>query len=141
LAIQFKRVPHLPFSYAAAEQLEANVLVLRVQPNEGIALRFGAKVPAARTQIRTVTMDFQYGTTFATPPAEAYETLLLDAMRGDTTNFTRTDSVEESWRIVDPVLDLWRSAGGAPHLYPAGAWGPEAADDLLARDGRRWRRP
>src|SRR4029079_11064466 len=94
VAIQFKRVPHLPFSYAAAEQLEPNVLVMRIQPDEGISLRFGAKVPAARTQIRTVTMDFQSGTTFAVPPAEAYETLLLDAMRGDTTNFTRTDSVE-----------------------------------------------
>jgi glucose-6-phosphate 1-dehydrogenase len=141
VAITFKRVPHLPFSYAAAEQLEPNVLVMRIQPDEGISLRFGAKVPAARTQIRTVTMDFQYGTTFAVPPAEAYETLLLDAMRGDTTNFTRTDSVEESWRIVEPVLDLWRSAGGAPHLYAAGSWGPDAADEMLARDGRRWRKP
>jgi glucose-6-phosphate 1-dehydrogenase len=141
VAITFKRVPHLPFSYAAAEQLEPNVLVMRIQPDEGISLRFGAKVPAARTQIRTVTMDFQYGTTFAVPPAEAYETLLLDAMRGDPTNFTRTDSVEESWRIVEPVLDLWRSAGGAPHLYAAGSWGPDAADEMLARDGRRWRKP
>ena len=83
VAIQFKRVPHLPFSYAAAEQLEPNVLVLRIQPNEGISLRFGAKVPSARVQIRTVNMDFQYDTAFSAPPAEAYETLLLDAMRGD----------------------------------------------------------
>jgi glucose-6-phosphate 1-dehydrogenase len=141
VAIQFKRVPHLPFSYAAAEQLEPNVLVLRIQPDEGISLRFGAKVPAARTQIRNVNMEFQYGTAFATPPAEAYETLLLDAMRGDATNFTRIDGVLEAWRIVQPVLDAWRIEGGAPHLYPAGMWGPEAADELLARDGRRWRRP
>jgi glucose-6-phosphate 1-dehydrogenase len=141
VAIQFKRVPHLPFSYAAAEQLEPNVLVLRIQPDEGISLRFGAKVPSTRTRIRTVNMDFEYGTAFATPPADAYETLLLDAMRGDPTNFTRSDAVMESWRVVDPVLEDWETQGGAPHLYAAGTWGPEAADDLLARDGRRWRRP
>ena len=93
VAIQFKRVPHLPFSYAAAEQLEPNVLVLRIQPNEGIALRFGAKVPSTRTQIRTVNMDFDYDTAFATAPAEAYETLLVDALRGDATNFIRIDAV------------------------------------------------
>jgi glucose-6-phosphate 1-dehydrogenase len=141
VAIQFKRVPHLPFSYAAAEQLEPNVLVLRIQPDEGIALRFGAKVPAARTHIRNVNMDFQYDTAFASAPAEAYETLLLDAMRGDATNFTRTDAVVESWRAVEPVLDAWHHEGGAPHLYASGSWGPEAADELLAREGRRWRRP
>jgi glucose-6-phosphate 1-dehydrogenase len=141
VAIQFKRVPHLPFAYAAAEQLEANVLVLRIQPDEGIALRFGAKAPSTRTQIRTVTMDFDYDAAFASAPAEAYETLLLDALRGDATNFTRTDAVEQSWRIVDPLMESWAQSGGAPHLYPAGTWGPDAADDMLARDGRRWRRP
>ena len=141
VAIQFKRVPHLPFSYAAAEQLEPNVLVLRIQPNEGIALRFGAKVPSTRTQIRTVNMDFDYDTAFATAPAEAYETLLVDALRGDATNFIRIDAVMDAWRVVDPVIHAWQNEGGAPHLYPAGSWGPEAADDLLARDGRRWRRP
>src|SRR4051812_4534573 len=141
VAIQFKRVPHLPFSHTAAEQLEPNVLVLRIQPDEGISLRFAAKVPAARIQIRTVNMDFQYDRAFTAPPADAYETLLLDAMRGDPTNFTRIDAVLESWRIVDPVLEAWRLSGGAPHLYAAGTWGPEAADDLLARDRRRWRRP
>jgi len=141
VAIQFKRVPHLPFSYAAAEQLEPNVLVLRIQPNEGISLRFGAKVPSERIQIRTVNMDFQYDTAFAAAPAEAYETLLLDAMRGDGTNFPRQDAVEESWRIVEPLLDAWRSQGGGPHPYEAGTWGPEAADELVARDRRRWRRP
>ncbi|MDX6572917.1 MAG: glucose-6-phosphate 1-dehydrogenase, partial [Gaiellales bacterium] len=141
VAIQFKRVPHLPFSYAAAEQLEPNVLVLRIQPNEGIALRFGAKVPSTRTQIRTVNMDFDYDTAFATAPAEAYETLLVDALRGDATNFIRIDAVMDAWRVVDPVLHAWQNEGGAPHLYSAGSWGPDAADDLLARDGRRWRRP
>ena len=141
VAIQFKRVPHLPFSYAAAEQLEPNVLVLRIQPNEGIALRFGAKVPSERIQIRTVNMDFQYDTAFAAASAEAYETLLLDAMRGDGTNFPRQDAVEQSWRIVAPLQDSWTQQGGGPHPYEAGTWGPEAADELLARDRRRWRRP
>src|ERR1700712_936214 len=141
VAIQFKRVPHLPFSYAAAEQLEPNVLVLRIQPNEGIALRFGAKVPSTRTQIRTVNMDFDYDTAFATAPAEAYETLLIDALRGDATNFIRIDAVTDAWRAVDPVIHAWQNEGGAPHLYAAGGWGPDAADDLLARDGRGWRRP
>ncbi len=141
VAIQFKRVPHLPFSYAAAEQLEPNVLVLRIQPNEGISLRFGAKVPSERIQIRTVNMDFQYDTAFSSSPAEAYETLLLDVMRGDGTNFPRQDAVEESWRIIEPLLDSWQLQGGGPHHYEAGSWGPEAADELVARDRRRWRRP
>jgi glucose-6-phosphate 1-dehydrogenase len=141
VAIQFKRVPHLPFSYAAAEQLEPNVLVLRIQPNEGISLRFGAKVPSERVQIRTVNMDFQYDTAFSAAPAEAYETLLLDAMRGDGTNFPRQDAVNQSWRIVEPLQESWSRLGGGPHLYEAGSWGPEAADELLARDRRRWRRP
>ena len=141
VAIQFKGVPHLPFSYAAAEQLEPNELVLRIQPDEGISLRFGAKVPAPRIQLRTVNMDFDYDTAFAAAPAEAYETLLLDAMRGDSTNFPRQDAVEDSWRIVEPVLDSWANEGGSVHSYEAGTWGPEAADTLLARDGRRWRRP
>ena len=124
VAIQFKRVPHLPFSYAAAEQLEPNVLVLRIQPNEGIALRFGAKVPSTRTQIRTVNMDFDYDTAFATAPAEAYETLLVDALRGDATNFIRIDAVMDAWRVVDPVIHAWQNEGGAPHLYPRAAGGP-----------------
>ena len=124
VAIQFKRVPHLPFSYAAAEQLEPNVLVLRIQPNEGIALRFGAKVPSTRTQIRTVNMDFDYDTAFATAPAEAYETLLVDALRGDATNFIRIDAVTDAWRVVDPVIHAWQNEGGAPHLYAVGRLGP-----------------
>jgi glucose-6-phosphate 1-dehydrogenase len=86
-------------------------------------------------------MDFQYDTAFSAPPAEAYETLLLDAMRGDGTNFPRQDAVEESWRIVQPLLDAWKDQGGGPHPYEAGTWGPEAADELVARDRRRWRRP
>ena len=142
VAIQFKRVPHLPFSYAAAEQLEPNVLVLHIQPDEGISLRFGAKVPATRTQIRTVNMDFDYGTAFSSPTAEAYETLLLDAMRGDPTNFTAPGRRRpRAGGSSSPPLEAWQRQAGAPHLYAAGTWGPDAADDLLARDGRRWRRP
>ena len=142
VAIQFKRVPHLPFSYAAAEQLEPNVLVLRIQPNEGISLRFGAKVPSERIQIRTVNMDFQYDTAFSAPPAEAYETLLLDAMRGDGTNFPRQDAVEESWRIVQPLLDAWRHAGRRRRTRTRPARGaPRRPTSCVARDRRRWRRP
>ena len=129
VAIQFKRVPHLPFSYAAAEQLEPNVLVLRIQPNEGIALRFGAKVPSTRTQIRTVNMDFDYDTAFATAPAEAYETLLVDALRGDATNFIRIDAVMDAWRVVDP---------GPPRLAERGRRSaPVRRGQLGPRRGRR----
>ena len=125
---------------AAAEQLEPNVLVLRIQPDEGISLRFVAKVPGDAHQIRTVNMDFDYGAAFVAD-RRGVRALLLDAMRGDATLFTRQDEVTESWRVVEPVLEAWQRQGGAPHLYAAGTWGPDAADDLIARDGRRWRRP
>ena len=129
VAIQFKRVPHLPFSYAAAEQLEPNVLVLRIQPNEGIALRFGAKVPSTRTQIRTVNMDFDYDTAFATAPAEAYETLLIDALRGDATNFIRIDAV---------IGRLARRRPGPARLAERGRRAaPLRGRQLGARRGRR----
>ena len=128
-------------AYAAAEQLEPNVLVLRIQPDEGIALRFGAKVPATRTADPHRHDGLRLRRRVRRRPAEAYETLLLDALRGDATNFTRTDAVWSSrWRIVDPLMESWAQSGGAPHLYAAGTWGPDAADDMLARDGRRWRR-
>jgi glucose-6-phosphate 1-dehydrogenase len=140
VAVQFKEVPHLPFGPEVAEYLEADSLVLRIQPDEGITLRFGAKVPAPRIRVRMVNMDFLYGSAFLNELPEAYETLLLDVMRGDATLFARQDSVERSWEIVQPVLERWE-AGGTPQIYPAGTWGPDAADDLIARDGRRWRRP
>jgi glucose-6-phosphate 1-dehydrogenase len=139
VAVLFKRPPHLPFTREAAEHLEANSLVLRIQPDEGISLRFGAKAPTPILSIRTVNMDFLYGSAFLTDVPEAYETLLLDAIRGDGTLFTRQDAVERAWEICDPLIDQWRT--GQPQLYPAGSWGPEAADELLAREGRRWRRP
>jgi len=139
IAVQFRRPPHLPFPQDAAEHLEANSLVLRIQPDEGISLRFGAKAPTTALSIRTVNMDFLYGSSFLSDVPEAYETLILDVIRGDATLFTRQDGVERSWELVDPLLDQWRS--GQPQLYDSGSWGPDAADDLLARDGRRWRRP
>jgi glucose-6-phosphate 1-dehydrogenase len=139
IAVQFRRPPHLPFSADAAEHLEANSLVLRIQPDEGISLRFGAKAPTPTLSIRSVNMDFQYGSAFLADVPEAYETLILDAIRGDGTLFTRQDGVERSWEICDPLLEQWLS--GQPQLYEAGSWGPDAADELLSRDGRRWRRP
>ena len=123
----------------ASEHLEANSLVLRIQPDEGISLRFGAKAPSPTLSIRSVNMDFLYGSSFLTDVPEAYETLILDAIKGDGTLFTRQDSVERAWEICDPLIDQWRK--GQPQHYPSGSWGPDAADDLLARDGRRWRRP
>ena len=139
VAVQFKRPPHLPFSREAAEHLEANSLVLRIQPDEGISLRFGAKAPTPTLSIRSVNMDFQYGSSFLADVPDAYETLLLDAIRGDSTLFTRQDSVERSWEICDPLIEQWQT--GQPQAYASGSWGPDAADELLARDGRRWRRP
>jgi len=139
VAVQFKRPPHLPFPTDAVEQLEANALVLRIQPDEGISLRFGAKAPTPTLALRTVNMDFLYGSSFLAEVPEAYETLILDAMRGDGTLFTRQDSVERSWELVDPLLERWRK--GTPQVYESGSWGPDLSDELLAREGRRWRRP
>jgi glucose-6-phosphate 1-dehydrogenase len=139
IAVQFRRPPHLPFAADAAEHLEANSLVLRIQPDEGISLRFGAKAPTPTLSIRSVNMDFQYGSSFLADVPEAYETLILDAIRGDGTLFTRQDGVERAWEICDPLLEQWLS--GQPQLYEAGSWGPDAADELLSRDGRRWRKP
>jgi glucose-6-phosphate 1-dehydrogenase len=140
IAIQFREVPHRLFA-AAATDPQPNLLAIRVQPDEGILLRFGSKVPGLGLAIRPVTMDFTYGTAFSTDAPEAYETLLLDAMLGDQSLFTRADEVEAAWSIVTPIHDTWVD-GPAPELpnYAAGTWGPEAAEELLARDGRRWRR-
>ena len=140
IAIQFKEVPHRLFKDSATDP-EANLLAMRIQPDEGILLRFGAKVPGLGIDVRNVTMDFTYGSAFQTDSPDAYETLILDALLGDASLFTRADEVEEAWSIVDPILDTWASSP-APDFpnYDAGTWGPEAADDLLAREGRRWRR-
>lgn len=140
IAIQFKKVPHSLFN-APDGGISQNVLAVRVQPDEGISLRFTTKEPGNATILRDVAMDFRYGSAFGSNTPEAYERLLLDAMRGDATLFTRRDEVEEQWAFMDPVIDAWTEQSVAPPLYTSGSWGPEQADDLLARDGRRWRRP
>ena len=142
IAVQFKRAPLALFQRAGVPAVEPNVLAIRVQPDEGILLRFGAKVPGQGLQIRTVNMDFRYGSSFAVDSPDAYETLLLDAMIGDPSLFTRDDEVEQAWTILQPILAAWASGTGGPlHFYAAGTWGPPAADELLERDGRAWRRP
>ncbi len=142
IAIQFQRVPHLMFQAAGTPDVEPNLLTLRIQPDEGISLRFAAKIPGTTMELRTVRMDFAYGASFGSAGADAYERLLVDAMTGDQTLFARRDEVETAWNIVDPVLEAWAAeeVTGLP-LYEAGTWGPEKADLLIERDGRRWRRP
>ncbi len=141
IAMQFKDVPHLPFAVSQAEGLDPDLLVLRIQPDEGITLRFGAKVPGQAFRVRSVSMDFFYGAAFLEETPEAYERLLLDALVGDPTLFIRSDEVEQAWRIVDPVLTSWEEDDVPLARYEAGSWGPREADLLLERDGRRWRRP
>jgi glucose-6-phosphate 1-dehydrogenase len=140
VAVQFKRAPHLPFQSEATETLGANALVIRVQPDEGITLRFGSKVPGTHMEIRDVNMDFAYGGSFTEASPEAYERLILDVLLGEPPLFPRHEEVEQSWRILDPVMEHWE-AKGKPELYPAGTWGPASADAMLAREGRTWRRP
>ncbi len=140
IAIQFKRAPHPPFEETSAEGLRPNVLLVHVQPDEGVSLAIGAKVPGQGMQIRTVHMDFLYGGAFRTGMPEAYERLVLDTLLGDGTLFTRADEVEEQWLLVDSIVAAWqRDRPGFPN-YAAGTWGPPSADDLVHRDGRSWRR-
>lgn len=141
IAIQFKRAPHRFFNTAAAPDLEPNLLTLKIQPDEGIALRFGAKVPGAQIRIRTVNMEFLYGTSFADAPPEAYERLLLDAMIGDSTLFTRKDEVEAAWTLTTAILKGWRRSRGPIPVYESGSWGPTEAEDLIRREGFQWRKP
>jgi glucose-6-phosphate 1-dehydrogenase len=140
IAIEFKQAPHPPFEEIAAEGLRPNVLLVHVQPDEGVSLAIGAKVPGQGMSIRTVHMDFLYGGAFRTGMPEAYERLILDCMLGDATLFTRADEIEEQWLLVDAIVAAWqRDRPGFPN-YAAGTWGPPSADDLLRRDGRAWRR-
>jgi glucose-6-phosphate 1-dehydrogenase len=140
IAIRFREVPHRLFRDAGADP-DPNLLAIRIQPDEGIMLRFGAKVPGLGLDVRSVTMDFTYGSAFSVDSPDAYETLILDALQGDASLFTRADEVEEAWGIVDPFIEYWAS-GDAPAFpdYEAGTWGPPAGDELLEREGRRWRR-
>jgi glucose-6-phosphate 1-dehydrogenase len=139
ISIHFKKAPAVLFNRELSDQ---NVLVIRIQPDEGLSLRIHAKVPGTSFRIEPVKMDFHYGTSFGKPSPEAYERLLLDAMSGDATLFARRDEVEEAWAFIDPIEEGWQAKRNAPELffYPAGSWGPKEADDLLARDGRAWRR-
>lgn len=139
VAIQFQRAPHPPFAEIAGEGLRPNVLIVHIQPNEGVSLEIGAKVPGHGMQIRTVHMDFLYGGAFRTALPEAYERLILDAMLGDATLFTRSDEIEEQWGLVDAVVAAWRRDRPVFPNYAAGTWGPKDANELLARDGRAWR--
>ncbi|MBJ7595726.1 MAG: glucose-6-phosphate dehydrogenase [Candidatus Dormibacteraeota bacterium] len=151
IAIQFRRVPHSPFGGNVAmpsgllpsDSIDPNLLVLRIQPDEGITLRFSAKVPGQSMRIRTVNMDFLYDSAFLKESPEAYERLLLDCMLGDTTLFAREDEVEEAWRFCTAILDGWRAHPPKVDEFPnyeAGTWGPQSARDFMARDGRQWRR-
>ena len=141
IAIQFRVAPHQVFSRESAEGLDPNTLVLRIQPDEGISLKFGAKVPVQGIRIRSVNMDFAYGASFMVDAPDAYETLILDALRGDATLFTRRDEVEQQWQLIDPIVGAWKSGQVDLPTYAAGTWGPTEADLLIARDGRAWRKP
>ncbi|HKS98135.1 MAG TPA: glucose-6-phosphate dehydrogenase [Rugosimonospora sp.] len=138
IAVLFKKAPHLPFHQDDVEMLGNNQLVVRVQPDEGVTLKFGSKVPGTAMEVRDITMDFQYGEAFTDSSPEAYERLILDVLIGDRTLFPDAAEVEQSWRVVDPLEEAW--AGTEPELYRGGEWGPRAADEMLAREGRQWRR-
>jgi glucose-6-phosphate 1-dehydrogenase len=140
VAVLFKRPPHLPFEETATEELGQNALVIRVQPDEGVTLRFGSKVPGTAMEVRDVNMDFAYGESFTESSPEAYERLILDVLLGDPPLFPRHEEVELSWMILDPIEAFWADHG-APEPYPAGTWGPSSAHAMLAREGRCWRRP
>jgi len=141
IAVQFKNAPGVLFNKDAA-QGGPNVLVIRIQPDEGISLRIQAKRPGGSLRVEPVKMDFHYGTSFGKASPEAYERLLLDAMSGDATLFARRDEVEGAWKFIDLIEDAWHNSAEPPPLceYPSGSWGPQEADDLLERDGRAWRR-
>lgn len=141
ISVHFKKAPSVLFN-RESQAIEQNVLVIRIQPDEGISLRMQAKVPGTSFRIESVKMDFHYGTSFGKASPEAYERLLLDAMAGDATLFARRDEVEQAWAFIDTIEEAWVEKENAPKLctYPAGSWGPEEADELLARDKRSWRR-
>ena len=141
IRVQFKKPPHLTFGRDATAGLEQNAITLRIQPEEGISLRFGAKVPSAGVKLRSVTMDFDYSSSFLVETPEAYERLLLDCMIGDPTLFTRADEVEAAWTFIDPIEAAWRDDRPPLQMYESGTWGPAAAAKLLESDGREWHRP
>jgi glucose-6-phosphate 1-dehydrogenase len=140
IAVHFKRTPQALFARTPQDLIEPNVIVLRIQPNEGIIVSFGAKRPGADMETATVHMDFCYQRAFGVRLPSAYETLLLDVMRGDATLFTRRDEVEAQWRLITPIEEAWATLKPPDFpSYPAGSEGPTAADELLGRNGHRWR--
>lgn len=140
IAVQFKPTPHTMFTRGETRGLEPNVLVVRIQPEEGISLKIGAKVPGSGFEVSSVNMDLLYGTAFLEEAPDAYQRLLLDLMLGDPTLFIRADEAEGAWAILEPVMRAWSESKEIP-THPAGTWGPEEADELLGLDGREWRRP
>lgn len=140
IAVVFTRAPSELFAEHQTSALGQNALVIRVQPDEGVTIRFGSKVPGDGMHVRDVTMDFGYGHAFTEASPEAYERLILDVLLGEPPLFPRHQEVELSWKILDPIEDFWRTQG-RPEQYAPGSWGPASADTLMARDGRTWRRP
>lgn len=140
IAVVFKRAPQFLFAEHQTSALGQNALVIRVQPDEGVTIRFGSKVPGAGMQVRDVTMDFGYGHAFTEASPEAYERLILDVLLGEPPLFPRHEEVELSWKILDPIEEFWETQG-QPELYAPGSWGPHSADEMMSRDGRAWRRP
>jgi glucose-6-phosphate 1-dehydrogenase len=138
IAVTLKPVPHLAFQVDGSVGVQPNQIILAMQPNEGVSISLGAKIPGTRMRIRPVNMEFLYGTSFLSQSPEAYERLIMDAMRGDATLFTRNDEVEAQWRIIDPILEGWEKDDGEVATYPAGSPGPQEADEILA-PGQRWR--
>jgi glucose-6-phosphate 1-dehydrogenase len=142
IAIQFKQVPQILFRAAPQAEVEPNVLVIRIQPDEGAALAMVAKAPGLQVHLQPVFMDFHYGTSFGATSPEAYERLLRDVMSGEQTLFMRGDEVEAAWGLITPILDHWEAhKGSVIPTYTAGTWGPPEAETLLAKDGRSWRQP
>jgi glucose-6-phosphate 1-dehydrogenase len=140
IAVVFKRAPRLPFEHTATQDLGQNAIVIRIQPDEGVTMRFGSKVPGTSMEVRDVTMDFGYGHAFTESSPEAYERLVLDVLLGDPPLFPHHEEVELSWKILDPITQFWAEQG-RPDPYPAGTWGPASAEAMMAEDGRSWRLP
>ena len=138
IAVTLKPVPHLAFQQAGSVGVQPNQFVLTLQPDEGVSLSLGAKIPGPRMRIRPVNMEFRYGTSFLSESPEAYERLILDTMRGDATLFTRADEVDASWAICDPILDAWEAGAAPMHGYAAGTAGPAESNALLNGAGK-WR--
>ncbi|QTF71337.1 glucose-6-phosphate dehydrogenase [Arthrobacter woluwensis] len=141
IAVVFKKAPNLLFRENGDEDFGQNAVVIRVQPDEGATIRFGSKVPGTQMEVRDVSMDFGYGHSFTESSPEAYERLILDVLLGEPPLFPRHQEVELSWKILDPFEEYWASLEEQPEPYAPGSWGPSSADELLARDGRTWRRP